>query len=133
GYSAEDLDAANRAAMDLARRLAAGEEAPEPAVLAGVIGPRGDGYVTGERMTAEAARGYHAPQIRSLARGGADMVAAYTLTYAEEGVGIALAAGDAGVPASISFTVETDGRLPSGEPLGEAIERVDALAGGAVA
>ena len=30
-----------------------------------------------------------------------------------------------GIPAAISFTVETDGRLPTGQPLHEAIEQVD--------
>ena len=53
------------------------------------------------------------------------MVSAITMTYAEEAIGIAGAAAGAGVPVCISFTVETDGRLPSGQALGEAIEQVD--------
>jgi len=53
------------------------------------------------------------------------MVGAITMTYAEEAVGITRAAQDAGLPAAISFTLETDGRLPSGQGLGEAIEQVD--------
>jgi homocysteine S-methyltransferase len=37
------------------------------------------------------------------------------------------------MPVVLSFTVETDGRLPTGQPLGEAIEQVDAETGGAPA
>ena len=61
------------------------------------------------------------------------MVCAVTMTYADEAVGIARAAAEAGLPAAISFTLETDGRLPSGQGLGEAIEQVDAETGGAPA
>jgi homocysteine S-methyltransferase len=32
----------------------------------------------------------------------------------------------ADIPAAVSFTVETDGRLPTGQPLHEAIDQVDA-------
>ena len=39
----------------------------------------------------------------------------------------------AAIPVVVSFTVETDGRLPSGQSLGEAIEEVDAQTEGAAA
>lgn len=70
--------------------------------------------------------GFHAAQVRSFADGEADMITAITMNYAEEGIGVAAAAKAAGVPSAISFTVETDGKLPSGQPLGEAIAAVDA-------
>ena len=54
------------------------------------------------------------------------MVTAITMNYADEAIGIARAARRAGMPVAISFTVETDGRLPTGQTLGEAIEQVDA-------
>jgi S-methylmethionine-dependent homocysteine/selenocysteine methylase len=76
-------------------------------------------------MDAAAARAYHAPQVAALAAGGADMVAALTMNYVDEAVGIVQAASDAGLPAAISFTVETDGRLPDGTDLGTAIMAVD--------
>lgn len=41
------------------------------------------------------------------------------------------AAIDVGVPVVIAFTVETDGRLPSGQPLHKAIAEVDASTNGA--
>ncbi len=71
--------------------------------------------------------------MRSFAAAGADMVSAITMTYAEEATGIARAAAAAGIPAAISFTVETDGRLPSGQALGDAIAQVDRETGGSVA
>ena len=61
------------------------------------------------------------------------MVSAMTMTYADEAIGIARAAGEAGIPVAISFTVETDGRLPSGQELGDAIGQVDEATGSAPA
>jgi S-methylmethionine-dependent homocysteine/selenocysteine methylase len=58
------------------------------------------------------------------------MVTAITMNYAEEAIGIAGAAEAAGMPVALSFTVETDGRLPTGQSLAEAIERVDRATGG---
>jgi S-methylmethionine-dependent homocysteine/selenocysteine methylase len=128
GYSLEELAEANRRAVALTEELRA--SAPDvPTVLNGVVGPRGDGYVVGETMTAAEAEDYHAEQIGTFAETAAEMVSAITMTYVDEAVGIARAAQAAGLPAAVSFTVETDGRLPSGQPLGEAIEQVDAETG----
>jgi S-methylmethionine-dependent homocysteine/selenocysteine methylase len=127
GYDAAELDRVNRDAVAFAQELRASvADAPEPILIAGVVGPRGDGYVVDSLMSAEEAQAYHADQGRSFAAAGADFVAAITMTYAEEAIGIARAAAAAGIPAAISFTVETDGRLPSGQALGDAIEQVDA-------
>ena len=95
-------------------------------MLSGCVGPRGDGYRPEQLMAAEEARAYHTPQIAALAQAGAEMVCAVTMTHVGEAVGVALGAEAAGLPVAISFTVETDGRLPTGEPLGEAIAEVDA-------
>jgi S-methylmethionine-dependent homocysteine/selenocysteine methylase len=134
GYSLDDLDAANRAAVALAEEIrTAGEAGGTPIVINGVIGPRGDGYDPGELMSADAAERYHARQIATFADSATDMVTALTLTNPEEAIGIARAARDHGLPAVISFTLETDGRLPGGQSLSDAIERVDAQTGGSVA
>ncbi len=118
----------NRDAVAFARALAA--DAPDVDVrVNGVVGPRGDGYVVDERMGAEEARAYHGDQVASLAAGGADVVSAITMTYLDEAIGVAGAAADAGIAAIVSFTVETDGRLPDGSALGDAIEAVVAAAG----
>ena len=102
-------------------------------VISGCIGPRGDGYRVDNEMTAEEAQRYHEPQVATFADTAADLVSALTLTYAGEAVGVARAAQNAGIPSVISFTVETDGRLPSGQSLREAIEEVDDQTDGAVA
>jgi homocysteine S-methyltransferase len=126
GYSPERLDAANRAAVELAEEVrTAATAAGITAVVSGCVGPRGDGYDPGEAMTPDEAERYHAVQIGTFADTTADQVTAITLTNAEEAIGVVRAAAAAGIPAAISFTVETDGRLPTGQPLPAAIEQVD--------
>jgi len=94
-------------------------------VVSGNLGPRHDGYVANLRMKAGEAASYHAEQIADLAQADADAVSALTITTSAEALGIAQAANAEGIPVVISFTLESDGRLPSGEPLDEAIARVD--------
>ena len=126
GHGPEQLAQLNRRAVELLDELRAEYETPPvPIVVSGCVGPRGDGYVVGEAMTAEEAETYHAAQVGAFAEIAADLVTAITMTYADEAVGIVRAARAAGVPVVISFTVETDGRLPSGQPLHAAIEEVD--------
>ena len=127
GYGVEALADANRKAvgllLEIRRKL---ETAASPMVISGNIGPRGDGYVIDKRMSIEQARTYHAPQIETFADTDADMVAAVTLNYVEEAIGIVHSARKSSMPVAISFTTETDGRLPSGDTLAEAIDRTDA-------
>ncbi|MEM8854718.1 MAG: homocysteine S-methyltransferase family protein, partial [Pseudomonadota bacterium] len=129
GYAAHDVDRINRDAVAFMRSLKAEFAGKGPVVVSGNIGPRGDGYQPDTMMTAEAARAYHTHQVAAFAKAGADMVHAMTMTHVGEAAGIALAAQAEGVPVALSFTVETDGRLPSGQPFGEAIEETDALTG----
>jgi S-methylmethionine-dependent homocysteine/selenocysteine methylase len=102
------------------------ESGGAPIVISGCIGPQDDGYSPATKLSADEARDYHAVQIATFAGTAADMVTAITVTYADEATGIARAAEQAGLPSAISFTLETDGRLPSGQALAEAIEQVDA-------
>ena len=132
GHDAEALDRLNRDAVAFAQELR-GEYGGTPILVNGVLGPRGDGYVVEDAMSAAEAETYHSAQIRSFAAARADMVSAVTMTYVEEAIGIARAAAAADMPVAISFTVETDGRLPSGQPLGEAVEQVDRETNGSVA
>jgi len=126
GYSPPALDAANRKAIDLLIELRQDLEADSsPMVISGCVGPRGDGYAPGA-MSPEEAEAYHTAQIRTFAETDADMVTAITMTNANEAIGVARAAKAAGMPVVISFTVETDGRLPTGQLLNEAIQEVDA-------
>ena len=127
GDAPDALAEFNRRAVRLIERvrkeLAQGDV---PVVISGCIGPRGDGYSPGQQMTAPQAKEYHAEQIATFAGTAADMVAAITLNYPAEAIGIAQAAAACGVPVCISFTVETDGLLPTGQSLEEAITEVDA-------
>ena len=126
GYSAAELDRLNRRAIELLEEIRDRfETADAPFVLSGCIGPQGDGYNPAEKLSALEAERYHATQIETFAETSADMVTAITMTYADEAVGIVRAATGSGLPAAISFTVETDGRLPSGQALGDAIDQVD--------
>jgi S-methylmethionine-dependent homocysteine/selenocysteine methylase len=124
GYEPDEMYAVNRRAVMLARDIAERHESVE-VVINGCMGPRGDGYVPRSLMSAEEAEDYHWVQASALADAGVDMLTALTIPYVEEGLGMARAAQDVGVPIALSFTVETDGRLPSGQPLREAIEQVD--------
>lgn len=134
GYSLEDLKTANRQAIELLQEVREEFETPEtPMVISGCIGPRGDGYDPGKAMTADEAEAYHAFQTRIFAEVGTDMVAAITMTNVPEAIGIVRAARSVDLPVAISFTVETDGRLPTGESLQEAVEAVDAATGSAAA
>jgi S-methylmethionine-dependent homocysteine/selenocysteine methylase len=127
GYARDGIDAVNRASIDLMLGLRAWHERPAtPIVVSGCVGPRGDGYDPGQAMTAAGAEAYHALQVAAFADAGADMVTGTTMTSAAEAIGIARAARKAAMPVALSFTVETDGALPTGQALGEAIGEVDA-------
>lgn len=134
GYSPASLDRANRRAIALMEEIRAEYETPDtPFVISGCIGPQSDGYDPAVHLSAEDAHRYHSTQVETFAATAADLVTALTLTYTEEAIGVVRAARGAGIPAVVSFTLETDGQLPSGEALGDAIRRVDdETAGGPV-
>ena len=132
GLSPDTLAALNRDAMALIAGLRA-DWRDVPTVLSGNVGPRGDGYVPDAAMTAGAAEDYHRWQTALLAAAGAEVLTAMTLNTVAEAIGFTRAAAATGLPAVISFTVETDGRLPSGDTLAAAIAAVDDATGGAPA
>ena len=130
GYRSDDLARVNRDAVDLLRDIRERyATAASPVVISGCIGPRGDGYQPEALMSVDEARTYHALQARVFAEAGVDVVTAITMTHSAEAIGVVEAARAVDLPVVISFTVETDGTLPSGEPLGEAIEAVDRATG----
>lgn len=131
GYSAGELEEANRKAIRLLRDIKAEYESPATRmVISGCLGPRGDGYDPGKVMSAEEAQAYHSQQVRIFADEKVDMASAITMTNVAEAIGITRAAQAAGLPVVISFTVETDGNLPTGDSLGKAIDSVDRATGG---
>ena len=124
GYSTTQLADANHAGVRFLQDLGAAN--PDvPVVVSGNIGPRGDGYVVGNVMSVDQATAYHRAQVHTLAAAGADLVTGMTLNYSEEATGIVRAAREAATPVVVSFTVETDGTLPSGQRLADAILAVD--------
>jgi homocysteine S-methyltransferase len=128
GYDAAALARANIEAVQLVSELRAAWRArvAGPVVLSGVIGPRGDGYVADAPSSVDDAAAYHLPQAAAPPDGSLDMPAAVTRTTSTEAVGIARAALEVGLPVAIFFTVNTDGRLPNGESLRDAMAKVDA-------
>jgi homocysteine S-methyltransferase len=130
GYSGAELAQANRRAIELLERIRDElSETRTTAVISGCVGPRGDGYQPANMMTIDQALSYHRVQVDTFADTAADMVGAITMNYVEEAIGIALAARDAEMPVAISFTVETDGRLATGQTLADAVAQVDAATG----
>jgi S-methylmethionine-dependent homocysteine/selenocysteine methylase len=126
GYDAAALADAQRSSIAMLSDIRDAFETPStPIVISGNIGPRGDGYVVDDRMSARAAFDYHSSQIQTFATTEADMIAAFTMNYVEEAIGIVKAAREHAMPAVISFTVETDGHLPSGDTLERAIAITD--------
>jgi S-methylmethionine-dependent homocysteine/selenocysteine methylase len=127
GYDASQLSLVQRRSVELLLQIRDRfETGLTRIVISGNLGPRGDGYNPSRRMTVAEAQAYHTPQVEDFAETEADMVAAFTMNYTEEAIGIALAAKAAEMPVAISFTTETDGKLPTGETLDEAIEKTDA-------
>jgi S-methylmethionine-dependent homocysteine/selenocysteine methylase len=126
GYKPEALAAANHKAIRLLQDIRGEYETEQtPVVISGCLGPRGDGYVVDHAMSEQEAQDYHRQQIDTFADTAADMVCATTMNCTQEAVGIVRAAQAAALPAAVSFTVETDGRLPNGQTLRAAIEEVD--------
>ena len=126
GLALDEAIEVNRRAVGFVRDLRDRHETAElPILINGLVGPAGDAYAPDTILSAGEAQDIHAPQIQTLGRAGVDLISAMTLTHVEEATGIAQAAAEIDVPLAIAFTLETDGRLPSGQPLGEAIQEVD--------
>jgi S-methylmethionine-dependent homocysteine/selenocysteine methylase len=124
GYDADQLASINRRAVALVRGVAL-DHRDVPVVVNGAVGPRGDGYVVEAAMSSSEATRFHSLQARAFADAGADMMTGVTMTYVEEAIGVTRAAVAVDIPVAVSFTVETDGCLPSGQSLGHAIAQVD--------
>jgi homocysteine S-methyltransferase len=131
GYSQAVLMALNKRAVHFLQELSMEYQSfSRPIIISGNIGPRGDGYKAENCMSADEAQAYHRDQVQAFATADADIITAMTINYSDEAIGIVQAAKFFGIPVVISFTVETDGRLPNGETLGEAIEKTDAATQG---
>jgi homocysteine S-methyltransferase len=129
GYDAAGLDRVNRIAVELLTALAAEHESDLAGwEVGGILGPRGDGYRTERGHDPAEAADYHRPQLAAFAAAGAARASVLTLTDVGEAIGVATAAADVGIRCAVGLTVETDGRLPDGTTLAEAVAAVDAVA-----
>jgi homocysteine S-methyltransferase len=133
GYSEDELADVNRRAIALMEEIRSGFTGGKACVISGCVGPQDDGYNPSVSLSPEQAEEYHSTQISTFAGTAADMVTAITMTYPAEAIGVARAAARSSMPVVISFTLETDGRLPNGDGLGDAIRAVDDATGGGVA
>jgi len=124
GFSPDDLRKLNIEAIELIAGVRE-EKGDLPTVLCGQVGPRGDGYAPTDQMSTHEAEDYHSEQIEVYSNTEADLVSGFTLCYPEEASGVVRAAQRFDMPVAIAFTVETDGRLPTGVSVKEAIEQVD--------
>jgi S-methylmethionine-dependent homocysteine/selenocysteine methylase len=130
GLSRDELELYNRDAIHLMRDLATEWRRAVPGIVVSCCdGPRGDGYDPGEVMTADEAQAYHRDQVSTFAVAGADMACAITMTNIPEAIGVVRAAQGRRLPVAVSFTLETDGRLPTGQTLEEAVTTVDHATG----
>ena len=126
GQSVADVLKTNERAVQFVSKIRDRHETPAlPILVNGLVGPSGDAYAPDEMLSYQDALLIHAPQIHALGRAGVDMISAMTLTHAGEAVGIVRAAAEIDIPVVIAFTLETDGRLPSGQSLADAIGEVD--------
>lgn len=131
GMSRADIRRVNHAAVQFAEDWRADRESVEvPILINGVVGPAGDGYRIDHALGIAGAEAVHGPQVEALAEAGVDLISALTMTYPEEAIAIARLARRLGKPHVLSFTVETDGRLPTGQGLQEALAEVEAATDG---
>ena len=126
GYTEEQLIASNKKAIAFMEELRRAYKTSNSEIkISGQLGPRGDGYQVQDVMTNSEAAKYHEMQVKAFKEAQVDMVTAITMTYSEEALGIVKAAQLYEVPVVVSFTVEVDGRLPSGENLEDVITKLD--------
>ena len=124
------LAKANRQAVMIVDQMRQNSETTStPIVVSGTIGPRGEGYDPGQIMSVAEASNYHGWQAAILADSHADLISAITMTNTSEAIGVTNAAKSYGMEVVISFTVETDGRLPTGQSIENAVAEVDDKSG----
>lgn len=130
GYSASALSDAQLRAIEFLREVSRPYHSLLPEIrYVGIVGPRGDAYELNLTITAAEAEDYHSVQVDTLRKAKVDLVSAMTINSVEEAIGISRAAHAAGLPLSLSFTLDSTSRLKSGPSIREAIEEVDAQTG----
>ena len=131
GVGDAEIRVVNQQAVELTKSLRGARDWADRILISGSVGPAGDGYAPDQQLTPEAAYDLHAPQLESFVAAGVDLATAATMTHVGEAIGVARRAQTLGLPIALSFTVETDGKLPVGTLLADAVSAVDEDTGGA--
>ncbi|OMP88511.1 Methionine synthase [Diplodia seriata] len=130
GFPVQKVAYTCSAAVDLLKALREElETADSPVVISGILGPLADAYKTNV-ITVESARDGLYDQVKALSDSGADMLGIATITETAEAIAAIQLAQEFGLPITVSFPVETDGRLLNGRSLSEAIAEVDTVTDG---
>jgi len=95
-------------------------------VICGLMSCRGDAYNPADRLSEQAAYGFHSWQAGKLAETGVDLLMAATLPALSEAIGLAAAQAATGKPYIISFVLRPQGTLLDDTPLKDAIATIDA-------
>lgn len=130
GLDEDSLRDLNRRAVAFAREVSDAHPWHDHILIEGTVGPAGDGYDPDQLLAPAEAFALHSIQLETFAEGGLDIVTAYTITHTGEAIGIVQKAKSLDLPFALSFTVETDGRLPTGQDLGSALAEVEAATDG---
>lgn len=127
GFSAPgDVARVNADAVTLLQDLRQAAGLEDQVVIAGVIGPQGDGYDPTHAPDRDAAHAYHREQAEILAAAGVDLLYAPTFASAAEMEGVARAMAATGLPYVLAPVIDPQGRLLDLSPLTDAIARIDA-------
>jgi S-methylmethionine-dependent homocysteine/selenocysteine methylase len=126
GYSAQSLHDANVYSIEFLRDIA-NEYARdiEQCLFSGCIGPRGDAYLTKNKMNRDEAADYHSVQLATLKAAQVDLAWALTFGDPEEAIGVCNAAKALNVPLAISFSLDSSSKLNSGVAFADAVKYVD--------
>jgi S-methylmethionine-dependent homocysteine/selenocysteine methylase len=117
----------NAEAVAFLRDLRAEAALADSVAIAGVIGPRRDGYDPASAPAAAEARDYHAEQAGILAALGVDRLYAPTFASRGELHGVAQAMAATGLPYALAPVIDAEARLLDGTPLAEAIAEIDSV------
>ncbi len=120
----------NRRAVAFARDSRDAHPWREHILIEGAMGPAGDGYAPAQLLTPTQSASLHNAQLETFVESGVDIATAFTITHPGEAIGMINRARDLGLPFALSFTVETDGRLPTGQNLDSALDEVETATGG---
>ena len=123
GYKTDETAIVNRHAVQFIRETEYANRCD--VIISGSVGPRHDLFDPNNAMSPDESATYHSEQLSTFALMDVDIITARALNDNDEAIGVVKACRSLGVPIVISFKVDDQGNLPSGEALGKAITHVD--------